>query len=169
MNKLSLFLVLSLLLAGCGIFSKEYTPGYAFEGQDEMIQFLEENDWSFELQSLHGPLVPPLFNTYGYGFEIKGDTIKSYLPYFGESYGAPDFGSRESPLTFKAPLVSYSVTDGTHIGEADIEIVMRKDPHHTIAFQIVAFTNGSATVVMRSTELESLTYRGIITRPDQKR
>ena len=92
----------------------------------------------------------------------------SYLPFFGISYRAPLYGDNKGPLNFEAPIVSYDVKAGTHPGEAVIELVTRKEPQNTITLYITAFTNGSATVTMLSTDTESLTYRGIITLPGHK-
>lgn len=168
MKKFLPFLLSLVLLSGCGILSKEYVPEHKFESREDLVAYLQGNDWNFELQHVSGSYVPSTFNAYGFGFEVKGDSLVSYLPFFGISYRAPLYGDNKGPLNFEAPIVSYDVKAGTHPGEAVIELVTRKEPQNTITLYITAFTNGSATVTMLSTDTESLTYRGIITLPGHK-
>ena len=168
MKKLLPFLLSLALLSGCGLFSKEYVPGHQFESQKDLVAYLEGKDWKFELQHVSGPYVPSSFNAYGFGFEVKGDSLMCYLPFFGVSYRAPMYGDNKGPLDFRAPIVSRGVKVGTHSGEAIIELVTHKEPQNTVTLYINAFTNGSATVTMRSTDTQSLTYRGFITLPGDK-
>ena len=169
MKKFLPFLVSLLLLTGCGLFSKEYTPGHSFADQNELLRVLDTEDWDFELTNVSGPYVPRNFNTYGFGFQVRGDSIRSYLPFFGVSYTAPLYGSNEGPLTFEEPIASYSVTPGPHEGEATIEIVTRKAPRNEIVYYVNAFTNGSASVPMVSTDTQSLTFRGQIVLPADRK
>lgn len=165
MKKILPFLLTVILLSSCGLFSKEYTPGHKFGSQEDLIQTLEKGEWNFELQNVTGPMVPSNFNAYGFGFEVRGNSIRCYLPYFGVSYKAPRYGSNEGPLTFEAPISSYTVKKGSHSGEAEIEIVTHKDKQNAITLHVNAFTNGSASVTMISTDTQSLGYRGIISLP----
>ena len=168
MKKFLPFLVSLILLTGCGLFSKEYIPGHNFADQNELLRVLDTEDWDFELTNVSGSYVPRNFNAYGFGFQVRGDSIRSYLPFFGVSYRAPAYGSNEGPLTFEAPIVSYSVAPGPHEGEATVEIVTRKEPRNEIIYYISAFTNGVASLTMVSSDTQSLQFRGNIFLPDER-
>lgn len=162
MKRTLLFLATLLLVVGCGVFSKKgYAPGKTFSDRNSLEEYLDGQDWKFELLNVSGRYVPHNFNTFGFGFDVKGDSINCYLPFFGVSYKSP-MGRTDGPMTFQGKVTEYTIGDGRD-DAVYVEIVaMPKGQHTRITLQVSTFTNGSAFVTMTSTDTQSLHYIGAI-------
>ena len=92
-----------------------------------------------------------------YSLKIKGDSISSYLPYFGRAYHA-DYGSTDSPLSFnghsegmnitKAKKDSYRITFQTMKQQENFEYIL------------TIFNNGKATLNVNSNERDPISFDG---------
>ena len=94
--------------------------------------------------------------TSNYSLEIKGDTLVSYLPYFGRAYSIPYGGGKA--LNFSAPISSYeSVRDEK--GRTYVRLVTDNE-EDVITFQLEIFDNGQTTIDVQAREREPITYSG---------
>lgn len=167
---LAFFPLLLVALPSCGLFPKEYVPGHQFRDKVELQETLRGKEWNFELEGVTGPLVPSGFNSYGFGFDVRGDSIRCYLPFFGRGYSTHIYGTDKGPMTFEGKITSYRVTAGRQKGEVETVLVTRPSGgNNEVTLRVNAFTNGSATVTMTSTDTQSLSYRGKITLPKEDR
>lgn len=161
MKRTLLFIATTMLLVSCALFSKkEYAPGKTFESSAELERFLSEREWRFELLNVTGRYVPTNFNPYGFGFEIKGDSIDSYLPFFGVSYRAP-ISRDDGPLTFQGKIIGYEISPGRE-DDLIVEIYTDQESGNKVTYLLNAFPNGSATVSMTSSDTQSLHFIGAI-------
>ena len=91
-----------------------------------------------------------------YSLEVKGDTVVSYLPYFGRAYSIPYGGGKA--FNFSAPISSYeSARDEkgrTHV------MLVTDNEEDVITFQLEIFDNGQATIDVQAREREPITYSG---------
>lgn len=94
--------------------------------------------------------------TTDYSLEIKGDSVISYLPYFGQAYSVPYGGGKG--LIFEAPLTDYKLSFNRK-DKAHIRFKSRTD-EDTFTFSIEIFPNGSATINVTPVNRQSISYYG---------
>ena len=117
---------ISLLLCSCAS-SKSKTSPQDIENLKELVQSRQiriESDWAFPLvtnavqQALSSGLLPPwdnpnrisLIGNFNF-LEIKGDSVSSYLPYFGERQMNVQYGGKDSAIQLKGLMQNYSVEE----------------------------------------------------------
>jgi len=94
--------------------------------------------------------------SYGYSLEVRGDTIISYLPYFGRAYNVPYGGGKG--LNFKAIISEYNVYRlKSNLTRIDILTTNEED---TYFYRVEVFDNGSTTIDVESRQRELIGYSG---------
>lgn len=91
-----------------------------------------------------------------YSLEVKGDTVVSYLPYFGRAYSVPYGGGKA--FNFSAPISSYESTRDEK-GITHVRLVTDNE-EDVITFQLEIFDNGQTTIDVQAREREPITYSG---------
>lgn len=91
-----------------------------------------------------------------YTLEMRGDSVISYLPYFGRAYSAP-YGGGDG-LRFEKSITDYQ-TSFNKKGTAQIQFRTRSDDD-TYAFSVLVFSNGSATINVTPVNKQSITFYG---------
>lgn len=91
-----------------------------------------------------------------YSLEIKGDTVVSYLPYFGRAYSIPYGGGKA--FNFSAPIISYESASDQK-GKNYVRLVTDNE-EDVITFQLEIFDNGQTTIDVQAREREPITYSG---------
>jgi hypothetical protein len=95
--------------------------------------------------------------TSGYFLQIKGDTLKTYLPYFGKAYTAP-INSSDAAFDFTSTNFIYSVSEGKkHSFNISIKT---KDQRFNTDFALTIYDNGSAYLRANNSNLQSVSYKG---------
>lgn len=97
-----------------------------------------------------------------YELEIKGDSVKSYLPYFGRAYNVP-YGGGEG-LRFEEKISDYSLTfDKKGTARIQFKAATRED---RFVFNIQLFDNGSASINVTPTNRQQISFSGELLRED---
>ncbi len=91
-----------------------------------------------------------------YSLEVKGDSLISYLPYFGRAYMVPYGGGKG--LNFTEIIGNYYESKNAK-GQTEIAIEVTNE-EDTYLYQLSVFDNGNATIDVRSKEREPITYSG---------
>ena len=99
-----------------------------------------------------------------YSLEIKGDTIISYLPYFGEAYNIPYGGCKG--LNFKAVITRYNQQFDSK-GKAVIE-VETKNEEDTYLYAIEIFPGGSSSINVNSCNRQPISFYGTASKITEK-
>ncbi|MDR2921425.1 MAG: DUF4251 domain-containing protein [Tannerella sp.] len=94
--------------------------------------------------------------TSSYSLTIKGDTVKSYLPYFGQAYNVPYGGGQG--LIFDAPITVYTLSFDNK-GTANITFQTRSEDD-SYRFNVQIFNNGSSTIQVTPNNRQSISYYG---------
>jgi hypothetical protein len=94
----------------------------------------------------------------GYTLKVSPDTITSDLPYAGRAYQAA-YGSTDGGMKFKATDFDYTVKDKK--SGWTINIITKKVTGSP-RVMISVFDNGSARIVISSSDRDSITYNGVI-------
>ena len=91
-----------------------------------------------------------------YSLEVKGDTLVSYLPYFGRAYNVPYGGGKG--YNFTAPITDYQATKNR---KGNTRITFRTyNEEDIITFMLDIFPNGNATIDVTAREREPISYSG---------
>ncbi|MDD6553320.1 MAG: DUF4251 domain-containing protein [Prevotellaceae bacterium] len=92
----------------------------------------------------------------GYSLEVHGDSIISYLPYFGRAYNVPYGGGKG--LNFTATIGHYTMTvpkDGEYLIKMNID-----NGEDQLTYQLDIFTNGKSYVSVWAKEREPISFYG---------
>lgn len=91
--------------------------------------------------------------------ELRGDTLRSYLPYLGDSHRAP-MSSPPQGLNFEAPILSYRMNDKKAKGsEMVIDVKTREDSY---CYRIELFDTGHAYIHVQSQHSDPISFDGCI-------
>jgi len=93
-----------------------------------------------------------------YSVELKGDTIVSYLPFYGRAYVA-DYGSTSSPFNFTSTIDSYKEPDVKKGHQIELEVKQGSD---NLTYRFLIFENGSTSLDINSTNRQTMSYSGRI-------
>ena len=95
----------------------------------------------------------------GYALQLKGDTLISYLPYFGRAYNAP-INSSDAGFDFTSTQFTYSVSAGKK--ESYIVTIKTKDKTYNADFSLTVYDDGTAYLRANSSDKQPCSYRGNI-------
>ena len=98
--------------------------------------------------------------TSSYSLEMRGDSVVSYLPYFGRAYSAP-YGGGNGGVRFEKSITDYQCSYNKK-GTAQIKFVARTDDD-TYRFDVQVYPNGSAFINVTPVNKQSITYHGELT------
>lgn len=101
---------------------------------------------------------------YSYSTKIKGDTISSYLPFYGVAYSVK-YGSRNSPFDFVKPIENYTIEKDKNGYMVKFDVQNEMD-HLKFTFHISE--NGYANLNVISTNRQSISYYGTIEKPEKE-
>jgi len=103
--------------------------------------------------------------TSDFGIEVKGDSIFSYMPYYGNTYSRDYSKFNDSPMGFAQPIESYKRLKTKKGYEVNIKVKNLNDVIDLV-FHITKV--GDATAVASSINRQSISYMGEILVPQQK-
>lgn len=138
----------------------------ALQGQEEkdkqevIKSLIESKQYVFKAQTAlpsRGRTRP--LNT-EFDLRVSGDSLISYLPYFGRAYSAP-INPSQGPLNFTSTDFDYKVSDRKK-GGWDIDI-RPKDVQDPRQMSLRVFDNGSASLTVTSNNRQPISFNGFIT------
>ena len=92
--------------------------------------------------------------------ELRGDTLRSYLPYWGQAYQAPV----ESPsigLNFEMPILRYSESrPKANKTQIELDVKTQEDLYH---YLIDVYDTGEAYIRVRSLNRDPISFDGNFT------
>ena len=98
-----------------------------------------------------------------YNIRISGDSVYSYLPYFGEAYTAVI--GRQEGLVFDGPITGYKVSEGKR-GATEIEFSARtfEDRYD---YRLSVFPNGVSYLTVTPDRKSSVSFDGKLRMEDE--
>lgn len=100
--------------------------------------------------------------SYGYSLVVKGDTIISHLPYFGQAYSLPFNGG--AGLNFEAKIDDIQAVRNNKKAFNRIEITTHNS-EDTFLYIVEVFDNGKAHIEVRSRRRETINFDGYLDMP----
>lgn len=102
---------------------------------------------------------------YGYDIRLSGDTLYSYLPYYGRAYNIPYGGGKG--LVFNAPIQDYAVSNPKKVlTKMDIYVENDEDRY---AYMMEIFDNGQVNLLVRAQKREQILFRGKLVIKDENK
>ena len=145
-----------LALVACSTLTPEEKEARKVARAQAVEKALADRHYSIDVQMMY-PQRGPVKNISGnYSLEVKGDTLVSYLPYFGRAFQVPYGGGKG--LNFTAPILSYR-EGKLKKGLTRIEIVTRNDEDQYF-YTLDIFENGRATVDVVARERDNIRFDG---------
>ena len=157
-SKVKTLLLLMLLFAfastGWAQDSKEET-----EKEANIKAMIDAHRYTFKAQSVHPTRGRIVQLNSDYDLKVAGDTLRSYLPYFGRAYTAPLDG-RGGGIDFLSKNFEYN-QKARKKGGWDITI-KPKDVSDVREMFLVIFENGNASLRVSSNNRETISYNGYV-------
>lgn len=100
----------------------------------------------------------PHYLTTEYSIRLHGDTIESYLPYFGRAYRANLANNDKSPLSFKGSVKSFDARQGKK-GRYTISFQTANNTE-TLEYTLTVFPNGQTLLNINSSDREPINFEG---------
>lgn len=143
------------LLAGCA--TKAERAAQQAEQVRLVATALQQRRYSIDIQQMtprRGGLRPV---SYGFSLAVKGDTLVSYLPYFGRVYSVPYAGSGKG-LNFTGRIREYTDEQPKPgVRRVRLKVANEEDAY---LFAINVYDSGQATIDLQARERESVSYSG---------
>jgi predicted small secreted protein len=94
--------------------------------------------------------------TSSYSLEIAGDSVISYLPYYGQAYNVPYGGGKA--LNFTGTMSRYNVSNP----KSDLTVVefYVTNEEDTYQYYVEIYNNGTTNITVTSTNRESIRFSG---------
>ncbi len=123
---------------------------------EEVQKMLDEKKFKFDATHAMPMGGGSIHLNYSYDVELTGDTVSSYLPFYGVAYRL-DYGGRDSGFDFTLPVKNYEYEK-----EEDgylIQFEVKKDMDN-ISFTFHISELGYATLNVISTNRQAISYYG---------
>ncbi len=158
-------MVLSALLAACAV--SEQTKAEKTARKELLAQQVREGvenrHFTIDVRVAHPLRGRTVQLTSPYDLSVRGDTIISYLPYFGRAYFVPYGGGKG--LNFEGQITAYEVKQGSK-GKYVVNMMVQNDEDEYFYF-VTLFDNGSASVDVSSRNRDRISFSGSFN-PDGK-
>ena len=113
--------------------------------------------WHIDITSMNTLRYGSRSVTSDFYLELRGDTLRSYLPYLGDAQMptlSPSIG-----LNFEEPVLSYKESRPKKYTQIDIDVRTREDSYHYV---IEIYSNGQAYIRVRSMYRDPISFDGTL-------
>ena len=148
-------LFLFMLITGCSA-SKNLKKEEKVAKETELRKAIENRTFVVEVDRAFPMGASSRMLTSLYSLTVSGDTVKSYLPFFGRAYSVP-YGGGEG-LIFDSTMTDYQSSIDTK-GKATIEF-KTKSKEDNLVYQVQIFMNGAASVDVTSINRQPISFTG---------
>ena len=156
MKNIWIALVASVMLAACA------TPAERAEREARVAvaveQGLETQHYKVKVLMMYPRRGKAVNLTSDYALEVRGDTVVSYLPFFGRAYSVPYGGGKG--FDFTGIISHYEMQKD---GKGQTKILFKTDSGEDyITYRLEIFTNGRTFIDVQSQSREAISYSGEI-------
>ena len=102
--------------------------------------------------------MPARYLTTTYSLSVNGDSIDSYLPYFGVAYRSKFPDDMQSPLIFQGHATGFSISQYKKDGRRITFNVKNGD--ELLGYDLIVFDNGRASLNVQSSDREGIDFSG---------
>lgn len=133
----------------------------------EIRKAIESQNYVFKAQQVYPQNGNVRILTSDYDLAVSGDTIISYLPFFGRAYVAP-INPSDGGIKFSSTDFTYKMKNNRNRWEV---MIKPKDASEVQEMHLEIFDNGNATLRVISTNRQNISFNGYIQKgkPKEKR
>lgn len=159
MRSIILYLLLAIMLASC---STSNSVGQLSRKEQKLLleqktrQALADRHYTIFVTTAHPIGFPTISLSTPYTLEVRGDSIISYLPYFGTAYSVPYGGGKA--LNFTGTIRKYEDVERKR-GEHDIIIEVYNE-EDIYVYLLNVFESGSTSITVRSRQRSEISFLG---------
>ena len=125
----------------------------------QVKNIVNEKHYTFDVQTMMPQRGGLRQLTPGYFLKVAGDSLISYLPYFGRAYSAP-INPSDAGYDFVSTNVDYKVAEKK---KGSYQISMHtKDKVNTTDFLLTVYNNGNAYLQVTSNNRQPISFRGYL-------
>lgn len=159
MRKLLVMSFVAAVLVACGAAKTGGEKNVASQRlYEQVVDSLSRGTYTVLFDYVYPQRMSPRFLSPTYSLRVSGDSIESYLPYFGVAYRADIGNERESPLVFRSHAYDYQVVRTRK--EAYAVSFKAKRGMEMLEYRLDIFPNGKADLLVLSTDRESIRFTG---------
>ena len=158
MRKIFVFILLCGIVSACAVSEeakREKEISKALLAQT-VRNSLQNQHFTIDVKTCHPFRSRPIQLSTLYSIVVKGDTIISYLPYFGRAYSVPYGGGKA--LNFEGRISGYQVGE-VKKGHYVVNIAVRNEEDDYL-YQINMFENGRADIEVNSRNRDRIYFTG---------
>lgn len=154
-----------LALVACGTLAPAEKETHRVAWTQTVEKMLADRHYTIDVQMMY-PHRGTARNVVGnYSLEVRGDTLVSYLPYFGRAYQVPYGGGKG--LNFSEVMENYSAVMNAQ-GQTIVTIGLTNE-EDTYQYTLSIFDNGSTTIDVHARQRDPITFSGMIVEDDDNR
>jgi len=149
-------MIVSLAVCACSTLTSAERAERDAKTAQAVKKALTERQFTVDIQMMYPRRGKAVNVTSDYSLQVKGDTLVSYLPYFGRAYNVPYGGGKG--LNFTAPIKEYQAVKGS---KGNTQVLIRVDSEEDIlTYTLDIFSNGSTSIDVTARNRESISYSG---------
>ena len=155
-------IIATLALTACGVQKLNQTEKLVRQAliAQETDSLVDSRRFGVEVSAVFPRGASMRHLNYDYGIQIHGDTLRSYLPYFGRAYEVPYGGGKG--LDFSEPIKQWTVTEMKK-GEKQIKIRVENEEDSYI-YTLRVYPSGIIDLTVDCRQRDRIRYSGNITR-----
>ena len=149
-----IFIVLAAALAGCATTAERMEREARTAAQ--VSEALASRHYTINVLMMYPQRGRAVNLTTNYSVEVKGDSLISYLPYFGRAYNVPYGGGKG--LNFIAPITGYQ-TETDRKGITRVVLTSENEEDH-YRYILEVSNSGDSYIQVQSRQRDFIRYSG---------
>jgi hypothetical protein len=145
---------LSIMITGCSS-----SKGLTKEEKAALREAIESREYTVDVDRMLPMSGRSQALTSSYSLEIKGNRVRSYLPYYGRAYSVP-YGGGDG-LNFESEITGYESSFDTK-GQATVEFET-KTKEDLCRFRLEIFPDGQTSIHVTSVNRQAISFHGTAT------
>lgn len=123
-------------------------------------ELLKTNQFTFVVRKANPTIGPSITLTSDYEIKISGDSVNSYLPYFGEAYRI-EYGDSDGGIKFKTHLYDYEIefNEKKKFYEIQFKVI---EAFETYRVYLNISSSGYGNLKIMSNARQAISYDGIL-------
>lgn len=156
MKKILLIITAAVIMAACATTDKQKGYDKKKEKAEMIDKAVSNRDFKISVRTAYPNRGRSVQLTTDFELRVKGDSVMSYLPYFGRAYNIPYGGGKG--LNFNDVMNDFKITQPKR-NKKHIEFNVKND-EDTYKFYIDVFDNGNAYINVMPQQRESISFNG---------
>lgn len=153
--------LLAVLLIGCA--SQQQRAEEKARMQKAVMEAVADKHWHVDITSMNSMRYGSKMVTPDFFLELRGDTLRSYLPYLGQVHRAPLIAP-EQGLNFETLLLSYHVSHPkTHMWLMVMDVKTEEDLYR---YRIEMYDTGNTYIHVQSQHRDAISFDGHFAEPE---